>query len=455
MLIRFTVENFLSFKDEVEFSMVPGRARKHKEHVYRDEQRKDIRLLKTGVIYGPNAAGKTNLIKAMNFAQNLIVAGRRPNQGMGIIPFLLDRSTESGQAKFLFEIKVGKKAYAYFMELDAKQVCSESLVEIRPASEKKMFERRTDKQGNTKISFGSAIANHKQEEMFWEHIARGTRPNQLFLTETVERNIKLFQNVYDWFQNSLVLIYPYTGPSAAIGPIYLNNENGFQSKFDDLVQLFDLDIEKINLSRIEIDPDSIFNEDDKLEISKFIGELNDDSFERMTLYSPRFRLFAFIDKNNQFEFYRFTTVHRVRHENREVQFDLEMESDGTTRLFELTPAMIRMLSATNDIVFFIDELDRSLHPHMSQNLLDIFLSNSVGKPSQFVVTTHESDLLDLDLLRRDEIWILEKDRFSASQLFSLEEYAPRYDVDVKRGYLFGRYGGIPILPSYNTLDWAK
>jgi len=162
-----------------------------------------------------------------------------------------------------------------------------------------------------------------------------------------------------------------------------------------------------------------------------------------------------VDKSDKIDTYQFFTVHKVRHENRAVNFELFLESDGTLRRFELTPEWIRLISSSDELVFVVDELDRRLHAQMTIKLLEIFLENSVGKPIQLIVTTHETGLLDLDLLRRDEIWFIEKDSHSASQVYSLEEFAPRYDVEVQRCYLGGRYGAIPILPSYDILEWAK
>ena len=192
-----------------------------------------------------------------------------------------------------------------------------------------------------------------------------------------------------------------------------------------------------------------------MEISRRLAEVSPGQDAEALLYNPTLKMLVSVDTVERYKAFHFATMHRVNHEGRNVEFGLLMESDGTNRLFELTPALIRLLSSEDDIVFVIDELDRCLHAHMSRNILDIFLANAVGQASQLIVTTHESDLLDLDLLRRDEIWFIEKDQYSASQIYSLEEFAPRYDVDIKRGYLQGRFGAIPIIPSYNILEWAK
>lgn len=455
MLIRFTVENFLSFKDEIEFSMMPGKTRKHKDHIYVDKARRDIRLLKTGVIYGPNASGKTNLIKAMDFAQKLIVGGTRANQSIPAIPYLLDRHTETRPSKFFFEIKIRTKAFAYGFEVDAKRIHSEVLYEIRPSTELLLFKRSTDDKGNTAVEFGSFRRSKEQSDMFLDFTAIGTRENQLFLTESIERNIGYFSDVYDWFHTSLVLIFTSTVPGPELGAIYLNNVDNFQAKYRDLIQLYDLDIEDIDLIPLDTDVSGLFSDQDRSNISSLASELPEDPEAQAILYNPQLKVFVLVDKYSQLTGYRFVTVHHVKHEDRRVQFELSMESDGTIRLFELTPALIRLLSSDEDTVFVVDELDRSLHAEMTSNILDIFLANSIGKQSQLIVTTHEYELLDLDFLRRDEVWFIAKDSFAASAVISLEEYAPRFDTDVKRGYRAGRYGSLPILPSYNIVDWAK
>ena len=455
MLIRFSVENFMSFKDEVEFSMVPGRTRMHRDHVYVDDRRKDIRLLKSSVIYGANASGKTNLIKAMDFAQDLIIEGANRNQDIQITPFLLDSKYISKPSRFAFEIKVGAKSYLYRFVVDRKRVHSETLIEMRRASERLIFERITDAEGQTQVTPGHIPLKTKDDRRNLNFIARGTRRNQLFLTETVDRNLPYFADVYDWFRNRFVLIYPDSSPGGDFSARFLNTDDDFQQKFRDLIELFDLGIEDIDLEPLEVDAKQLFSEEKRQEISRRVSELPEDSDAEALLYNPQFKIVVNVDKFGKYDAFHFVTIHRIKDEDRNVQFSLFMESDGTNRLFELTPALIRLLNSEDEIVFVIDELDRCLHSHMSRNILDIFLTNAVGRPSQMIVTTHESGILDLDLLRRDEIWFIEKDSQDASTVYSLEEFAPRFDTDIERGYLTGRYGAIPILPSYNILDWAR
>jgi AAA15 family ATPase/GTPase len=134
--------------------------------------------------------------------------------------------------------------------------------------------------------------------------------------------------------------------------------------------------------------------------------------------------------------------HKMVDCNDDVLFDTAEESDGTIRLMDLLPIVTKP-EEDESKVYVIDELDRSLHPNLCYLFIQDFLAKS-GK-NQLIVTTHESNLLTFDLLRRDEIWFVEKDQGGATALYSLEEYAPRYDKDIQKGYLLGRFGAIPII----------
>jgi len=453
MLIRFSVENFLSFKDEVEFSMVAGRTRKHKDHILTSGKRNDIRLLKTGVIYGANASGKSNLIKAMAFAKHLIVAGTSPRESITVVPFMLDSTYESRSSRFQFEIKCDSKAFVYGFELDSRRIYSEWLSEIRPSSEKTLFERVSNDKGLTVVNFGEIPYTKEHDESFLQFTAKGTRPNQLYLTESIERNIKYFENIYNWFDDSLVLIFPESKPED-FGIKFASNPK-FQQEFRKLINVFDLGINDIVFQPIDFDSElplpPAIKERIKLDLDKFLH----DSDSRTIFQIKGLNNILFVIEDGNINTYKFVTVHRIEHEDRNAHFETFQESDGTQRLFEITPALLDLIGSSGERVFVIDELDRQLHAHMTYNILDIFLTNSVNKSSQLIVTTHESSLLDLDLLRRDEIWFLEKDAKGVSSLFSLEEFQLNPNMDIEKGYLGGRFGAIPVLSIFDELEWAE
>lgn len=455
MLIRFTVENFLSFKDEVEFSMVPGGPRKHQDHIVTSGKRGDTRLLKTAVIYGANAAGKTNLIKAMDFARELIIGQTiiRPRQTIPVMPFLLDRTTENGPSKFEFQIKCGSLPYKYGFVLDSDRVYSEWLYEIRRASEKMLFSRETDKDGQTGITFGSFPLSEDHSLDFLRFTALGTRPNQLFLTESMDRNINYFQKIYEWFERRLVLIFP---DSASKGiPFDDSIDTDYQSKLGELMNLFDFGIHGVELEEVDFDADTRFPAELKEFIKQKILELPIKSAARGFVQLRDSILLFAVDEDIQITSIKFLTIHHVDHEDRNVVFELAQESDGTQRLFSLAPTLLEFLGGDSDRVFVIDELDRKLHAHLSYTIVEMFLKNSGQQPSQLIVTTHESGLLDLELLRRDEIWFVEKGVDGVSAVYSLEDFIPRNDSGIRKRYLNGRFGAVPIILSVNNLDWAK
>lgn len=452
MLIRFFVENFLSFKDEVEFSMVAGRTRKHRDHIITTGKRNDVRLLKTGVIYGANASGKSNLIKAMAFAQNFVTRGTIETQYIKLKPFLLNSVTANKPSTFRFEIKYETRSYIYGFAVDRNQVHSEELHEIRPASEKLIFERKTDLDGRTKIEFGKLPLTAEQNQELLDSIM----PERLLLTESVkmEQRISLFDGIYHWFDHILAPVFPSSKPSGGIG-IGLIKQADFRQRLREVLELLDLGIDAVDITEVEFNPETELTNEFKETVKRHISDIPKGSDERAIFSHHNSDFYLLVDSDNRYTAYKVVALHHVKHEGRKVAFGLDAESDGTIRILELVPTLLGLLDRHVEHVFVIDELDRSLHAHLSYKVLELFLNNIGLSSSQMIVTTHESNLLDLDLLRRDEIWFIEKDAGGASTVFSLEEFHPRHHKDVRKSYLQGRFGAIPLLPSRRSLELQR
>ncbi len=450
MLIRFTVENFLSFKDEVEFSMVPGRTRRHKNHIIASGKRRDIRLLKTAVIYGANASGKSNLIKAMSFARDLIVRGTSGKQRIGVIPFRFDAKKEDIPSRFQFDIKCNDKTFSYGFEVDKQRVHSEWLYEIRSSSEKMYFERETNSEGKTSVTFGNLAFTEEQGEQFFQFVAAGTRANQLFLKECTERNALIFEEVNRWFDEKLVLIFPDTKP-AGVEIAFLNDDE-FQNEFVKILKLFDLGIENILLEDFDFDSETRIPAEVRERIKEDIQEMSLPDGGHAIVQIPALNIFIFVGENQEPISKRFMTMHKVEGKDDHALLELTEESEGTQRLFEIVPALLDLMNEKHERVFIIDELDRRLHALLSYKILELFLTRKTKQKSQLIVTTHEAGILDLELLRRDEIWFIEKNIAGQSVMYSLEEFHPRYDKDIRKSYLQGRFGAIPLLPSRRSLE---
>lgn len=434
MLIRFTAENYRSFDEEAVFSLIPSSVTKHPHHIIKG-QGHGIDVLRIGLIYGANASGKSNLIRAMAFARDLIVDGTRPKRYISVEPFRLRAERLHQPTRFEFEFVVSQKAYAYGMVVDRWRVHEEWLFEVTTKGERPLFERTTAEDDTTHVTFGPKVVK-KSDQTFLDGVARGTRPNQLFLTETAERNVPNFAPMYSWFDNTLQIVFPETrAQNIAVG---VHMDQRFSHVLANFLKAMGTGIDEVCMTPIDLESVDIPLE--------FIQEQfdTDSSLENQTklvvvMSHAGHRYLFGRQTDNELEAYRLSTRHLGNGEK--ITFDILEESDGTRRLFDLFP----MLYNPQPKVYVVDELERSLHPNLVRQFIEQFLTTAnANENGQLIVTTHEATLLDLELLRRDEVWLVEKNQGGASQLYSLEAFKPRHDLDIRKGYLQGRFGAIPV-----------
>jgi len=435
MLIRFTVSNYLSFNEEIEFSMIPGKCRSHTHHVIKGNKRSSINVLRAGVIYGANASGKSNLVKAMSFARNLIINGTRPKKNIPRTHFRFDTSCANKPSRFEFEFMLKKEAVAYGFELDTQRILNEWLYRITKTTQKKIFERQTLENGESQVEFENFHFKDKREQKLVNLMK--TRENQLFLTQSIEAGIKQFEHIINWFRK-LIIVFPGAHDHSLE---FTGEGNGMlHNLLVDFLKRFDTGISGIDLKPIDLKSDSTaLPEEIQIQLTEMLetGKTTIFNAPNNTSY------LVSMNEQNELEVFKLMTSHKIKGSIDETSLEIKDESDGTQRLLELIPALYLVLNG--DYVCIIDELDRSMHPKLSFNILEMFLDSRTKHESQLIVTTHETNLLNLNLLRRDEIWFVEKNKDGASSAFSLEEFIPRYDSDVRKGYLLGRFGGIPIL----------
>lgn len=451
MLIRFSTGNFMSFDKEVQLSMVRGRTRRHSDHIIKDPKPNGIDLLRLALVFGPNASGKSNLAKAMEFARTLIADGTQPKESIPVVSHKLKESCRQAPSHFEFEFKHKNNCYLYGFELDTDIVHTEWLYRTSTKTQKEIYERTTSKTRETLVRFGSAITwNGKEERDFLNFVAKGTRPNQLFLTESIQRNVDKFNDVYSWFEDVLHVVFPES--RYPIHGMLPGTDNKMRSAVVDYLRDFDTGISDIAFTQASLEQ-ALPNLPDELR-RDILARVESGHAYDMVLSTPEHqRFFLRIGEDRSVKVFRMMTRHKMADAEELVEFDLPLESDGTQRMLDLIPALIVM--SVRDAVFVFDELNRSLHPTLTRTMIEKFLASSSGRGSQMIATTHETGLLDLNMLRRDEIWFTEKDKQGATRLYSLEEFAPRYDKDIRRGYLLGRFGSIPFLRRMKTLDSAN
>ncbi len=437
MLKRFTVTNFASFKEEQIFDLTAGKTTVLKEHV---SEFRDVNILKTGVVYGANASGKSNLIKAIDFAKKIIV-----NDLSGIDTykkhFRLCESSPKKQSSFEFEIEIDGLFYSYGFSahLQKKEITEEWLFTIKKSGSKLIFERN-----GSEITLGAQLLTPEAKgrfEIYSDDMKN--QSSQLFLTEIASKELTLdasliINELFEWIKNKLVIIYPD------------DKFNGMRSINQDLTKsltkyLTKFDTGVVAIDSIDEDFETGFKNIPPSLKNRIENDLLKNNTDEIIIHgvgnNPQY-LTVYKGSDGEIKVRKLGLVHgkTIRE-----TFDLKDESDGTRRLLDFIP-LISKFSLGFTII--IDEFDRSLHPKLTREFFKLFYDvNDMN--SQLIVTTHESTLLDLKLLRRDEIWFVEKGECDSSTLFSLNKFNERYDTKVEKAYLLGRYGAIPI---FSDLD---
>jgi AAA15 family ATPase/GTPase len=448
MLIQFSVENFLSFDEEQIFSMVASTGDQHPTHLVSDIPRKSDSLLRAAALYGANGAGKSNLVQAIRFAKNLITEGTRGTQTIPVRPFKLG-SEVSRPSKFEFVIRTQGVLYNYGFRLEASRILEEWLYATPNKQEVKFFERVTSSEGKAEVPIRPALSGRSgRQKQFLEFVAQGTRPNQLFLTQAIENNVSELKPLFDWFEYTCLILSAEATSRDVEGRAHAYPDfTSFLSRF---LCAADTGIENVTTEEIPFDFERFVPEmpnAQREEIRAIIAGMPKGFMTTIrSLDGERYAL----KSNDQGEpmLIQFKMQHRGK-EGQKVPFEIYEESEGTQRLIHLLPALYSFQEDAERVVI-VDELDRRLHPLVARLVVQAAMAG--GKNNQLIFTTHDTNLLDLDLLRRDEIWFIEKDKSGASHLYSLAEFKTRPDLKIEKGYLNGRFGAIPFIGDIERLQ---
>jgi len=441
MLVQFAVENFACFAKEVLFSMVASTATEHPSHIVQSETGRRPRILRVAALYGANAHGKSKLIEALRFAQMLVVTGTRRGAPIPRVPFRLDAERLQKPSRFDFLIDYQGSEYSYGFAVDGERVQEEWLFVRTTAKEVKYFERVTDGEGKVVVETGPALTGRtKKQKAFLDLVALGTRPNQLFLTEAADRNVERLTPLYDWFKSVLTIVKAESVPQPLA--VRARHEEDFVAFLADFLQRAGTGIQDVVAEEVPMDLDQHLPEASATLRAEVEADVQEGAI--VGLLGPAGESLTFYrNEQSQPMTARLKTVHAGK-DGELVRFDFEDESSGTRRLMEILPILADV--GTGERVFVVDELDRKLHPHLSRFFVSSFLARcGEDQRSQLIFTTHDTHLMDLDLLRRDEIWFFEKDAFGASTLYSMNALNVRRDLKLDKSYLQGRFGGIPLI----------
>lgn len=452
MLIRFNVKNFLSFdSDEYgkseEFSMIAGKVRSKKEHVYDDGK---LKLLKFAAVYGANASGKSNMVKALEFMKHTVKSGL-PDGYTGKY-CKINEQNKNLPSYFEIEVRLDNKYYAYGYEviLSKGEFQSEWLIELTSDNKQKIiFERDIL---NSKYRFGSCLKTNglfDKMNLYAEDIQDDSKALLLSVMNHNKRNFyqnykraSILKDIYKWLCDSLDINYPNMPIS---GYSYMSVAKNV-TEVCNMIEAFGTGITGYKMVDIPYEKVlSHLSPGAKMQILKQLEEqIAEEAKEEgnsngsIVMRSPE----DFFILGMENDYIKCQTI-QFEHGKKDILFELSEESDGTIRVLDL----LEILLSDEGKTYVIDELDRCLHPSLTYKFVETFLQMASRKNIQLIVTTHESRLLDFDLLRRDEVWFIDKRKTGASSIYSLEEYNARFDQKIDKAYLEGRYGGVPIFNS--------
>jgi AAA15 family ATPase/GTPase len=407
-----------------------------------------LRLLRCAALYGANASGKSNLVEAMHFARHSIITPpMTKDASISVQPFRHDESRDQ-PSKFEFYLFASGRVYGYQFSLTRREIVFEELTAVSltdPSDEQMVFRR----EGHV-FTFSDEFRRSVDDPKFLNYVAKGTRANQLFLNEAHERDLAMLEPVYRWFESTLVII----GPETRYGPLVedAEREPTFKEFLRGILEWADTGIVGIDTRRRKVE-EPIKKEIDAFRRNKRVRQLLQQGIGGRS----RSRDALIEAEDGQAEILSLHFQHRLGAGTE--MLDVEDESDGTIRLLDLAPMLY--LAKEHAPVYVVDELDRSLHTLLAQRLIERFIAETGAAGDnlvpQLIFTTHDTNLLDCRRLGPESIWFAEKNRSGASEFYSLAEYKPEQlrlmCGSLEKGYLQGRFGGIPFLGNPEMLGW--
>ena len=420
MLIEFSVENYRSIGARQTLSMVASADKTLLDNnSFPISHTSKPRLLTSAVIYGPNASGKSNLVRAMRVVRNLVVeSATRMQVGdrFDIQPFRLDANFHKQPSHFEIHFIQNGIRYEYGLILTQTRVLQEWLFAYPKGRAQNWFVRNYNlaAQADSWI-FSSQLKGQK------ERIKTFVRPNSLFLSHAAQNNHPQLSEVFEWFRDKLNIFDNFSSMEG-LTTDFCKEDEQFQQ---DVISF--LSVADVGISGLKIESESL-----------------DDRKLPTEAYSEKLKTMIQLE----YEVIRVKTLHKMKDSEDLIPFDLGEESDGTQRLFEI--AGFWLITLEYGEILVMDELDRSLHPTLTTHLIKLFNDRTINKNNaQLIFTTHDTVFLDKNIFRRDQVWFTEKDKSSATKLYSLQDFKPIKDESLQKGYLQGRYGAIPFIGKLN------
>ena len=402
MILEFSVKNFLSFKEKVTFSMI---ANSNKELNDNYVEIGGNKVLKSAAIYGANASGKSNLFKILTLVVLMLRSSNSVdiNAKLPLIPFKLDKGSVNKPSEFEIKFILDETRYVYGFIADKDKIYDEYLYYYPNGRETKIFDR---------TNINEYSYTQKDEKILREIEAKNAQ-NKFFLATATNWNFDKTKAAYNFLTNGIGTCNNLEILKNMAYKMYETNPDYLKDFAIDFLQKADFNIEDYQISQIDVP-------------GEFLTAI------------PEFITKTLPDKPKAYQVL-------FKHKNSDNYLSIDEESLGTQMIFAFIPFLADSLK--NKKVLIIDELDKSLHPFLVQYIVEIFNDAEINKNgSQLIFNTHDTNLLDLNILRRDQIWFTEKNSETGeSDLYSLRDFSVRKQENVEKGYMLGRYGAVPFI----------
>lgn len=461
MLVSFTVENWKSYRDEITLDMTADKSRQHMDSLAVSKYYRGLRILPIAAVFGGNAAGKSNLFDAIRFVKWFVTTSAPERTAIPVEPF------DHGESKIKLSEQVSffsiqmlvqqpnngeymptrtrQKEIIYQLDfsLNRYKVVDETLSWFDSKREEHVIYQRDDK-GH--IEFSDELVKKLDDETYssLKAYVRGTGDRRLFLTNTVDQQLPTFRHVYNWFQSGL-----RTADNSMQTPYMatLMDNDEYCHRLGQILHALGTGVDEVRLDDVDLknSPQELFDG-----LHEMIEHAPDNATGQIIVRAGgdvTSQIYAVTKQNGSIKLQRVQTYRDGQ------PFGFERESSGTRRLIEIFPIFLDLWTH-NTCTWVLDEMEREFHADMTSHILQAFLESCTSNTrTQVLINTHDLMIMDRKLLRKDEMFVVERDHDGVSSLRSIGEYAGiRNDLDIRRSYLDGRFGGLPAI---NTSELSE
>lgn len=434
MLLEFSVSNFLSFRDKATLSMVASKDDSLPDNLVKAPVKYKMKVLKTAVIYGANASGKSNFLKAFRFFIDFVLSSHHSaerKENIPISPFKLDVKYTQKPSEFeIYFLHDGTK-YQYGFSATSKKIYEEWLYSYPKKQPRLLFERKAlpGKKDKLYLKFGTYWKGDRKR---FENILH---PKALLLSLAHQLGIAVASDLMLWFRDKVT--WAKTNPIGQDEQIFTSawaaDQEIFRNELVKFLQKADFAISGLTINKVPFHKHHALRIVPKELLNNIIDDIKSKlpDGKELTTHETKFEHIGTDESGAEEPIY----------------FDFNEESEGTQKLYALAGPIVHVL--LNGCCLLVDELDTKLHPLLTREIIHLFTDPDLNiNGAQLIFATHDSSLLDQKtLFRRDQIWFTERDGKGSSHLYSLWEFRPRTGENIRNGYLAGRYGAIPVIDS--------